>query len=780
MGHRLHLGASTALAAVIANAAAFAQEDAEPARDRGFAIDEIVVTAQRVEENLQDTPISVTAFTDESLKNRQIISTDDLARATPNLQFSTQSPASGNNASAQVFIRGIGQTDFLPSTDPGVGLYLDGVYLARSVGATIDFFDVERVEVLKGPQGTLFGRNTIGGAINVISKRPSDDFEGEAFVRVGTDDRIDTFATVSIPLSDVLYSKFSVGTRDQNGYVDRLQTGESLGNENERYLRGQLRYDAGGPLEVNLMVDHIDQDENGPPLVFNRINPEGAFARIASANAGCPAPGTELEDPRCANNQWAAGPFANNGTFPVYSTYQLWAGNLTAEYAFENGIDFVSITGYRNNQWTGSRDADNTPLTVLHTAIADEQEQFSQEFQLSGYSFDERLRWLLGLYYFTEEADNEYFVETAVGNFSLDGQYENETFAAFTNATLDITDKLHLTAGVRVFEETKAFSPKQETLTPYAVAFPVACSPAGAASDPDGPLYQPACDSPTPPPVIVFAPGTPLLPAGEVERDFSGVTPVVKLAYDFTDRVYGYVSWSEGFKSGGFNGRQVFPLREVPEFEEETATAFEVGLKTQIGSTLRFNVAGFTTTYEDIQIVLRQNFAPININSGEATISGFEAEFEFVPTPDILIQGGVGYTNAEYDELSELAIANNVELDNDLAFAPEWTANIGASYAINLGDRGTLTPRLDWSYQSKIFFDAVNTEAMAQDGYSLLGAAIAYEPLDERWRLVGAIDNATDETYRVAGFSSFNEVAAYEEVGFARGRQYTLTLNYNF
>lgn len=781
-------GVSTVvLAAIIAGAGGVVPSVANAQDDRadgGFAIDEIVVTARRVEENLQDTPISVSAFTEEGLENRQIFSTDDLSRATPNLQFATQSPASGNNASSQIFIRGIGQTDFLPSTDPGVGLYLDGVYLARSVGATIDFFDVERVEVLKGPQGTLFGRNTIGGAINVVSKRPAEELEGEAFVRLGTDDRLDSFATVSIPLGGDVFSKVSVGTRDQNGYVTQLQDpqGRELGDENERYFRAQLRYAPDSPLEVNLTLDHIDQDENGPPLVFNRINPEAAFARIASANAGCPAPGTELEDPRCANNQFAAGPFANNGTFPTYSTFELWAGNLTVEYELSDTIDFKSITAYRDNEWTGSRDADNTPLNVLATAIADTQTQFSQELQLVGTSLDDRLRWLAGLYYFEEQAQNDYFVTTAVGDFSLDGDYVNETIAAFANVTFDLTERLHLTGGLRVFEETKAFTPLQETLTPYAVGRPVACSPLGAASDPTSPIFSPLCEQPLDvgPPVVVFAPGTPLLPEGEVDRDFSGVTPVYKVAYDFTDRVFGYASYSEGFKSGGFNGRQVFPLREVPEFDEENATAYEIGLKSQIGGTLRFNVAAFTTTYEDIQIVLRQDFAPININSGEATIRGFEAEAEWVPTPDILVQATVGYTDDEYDELSDLAIANGVELGNQLAFAPEWTTSLGASYAIDLGGAGTLTPRADWSYQSKVFFDAVNTEAMAQDSYSLVSASLRYDHPAQPLRVIASVQNLTDEVYRVAGFTSFDTVAAYEEVGFARGRQFIVTIGYEF
>lgn len=747
-------------------------------KGKGFGIEEVVVTARKREENLQDTPLSVAAFTANDMKVRQIHSSDQLSQITPNLSFSSQAPSSGSNASSQIFIRGIGQTEFLPSTDPGVGLYIDGVYMARSVGGTLDFADLERIEVLRGPQGTLFGRNTIGGAIDIHTRKPSEEFGGEVEIKVGSDDQIEVMADINIPISENLLTKFSVGKRNRDGYVKRIVDGDDLGDDNTIGARAAVLWTPSDDVKVFWTADYNKEDENGSPQVFNSISSGNLFALVSSARAGCPAPGTELADPRCANNQWDAGPYANNGTFPVASELEGWGTQLTVDWDL-GWMSIKSITSYRDMDWFASRDADNTPFTILHTQNDDTQDQFSQELQFSGTALEDRLQWLVGLYYFEEEATDDYYVPITFGDFKTGGEVDNDTQAIFAQATYNFTDALSLTVGLRSSEETKRFTPDQGALTTY--VFPI------ADSEKSGGMYLHPVTGELFPIVAAGAAaavpaGTPFFPAGEVENDITETTPMVNLSYRWNDQIMTYVSYSEGFKSGGFNARNVKPGPNVREFDPEFAETIEVGFKTDLfDGTLRLNGAIFTTDYTDLQFIIREDFSPITFNAGEATIDGFELEWTWVPTSQIHVVGGLGYIDGDYDELSPELIANGgVSLNSAMPHSPEWSGNLGVAYSFELGDMGSLTPRIDWSYRSKVYFDAVNTEAISQGSYNVVNAALTWYSADEAWQVIAAVTNLGDETYRVAGNSSLNASAAYAESTYAREREYSLSVKFSY
>lgn len=749
------------------------------ADQKGFVLEEIVVTARKREESLQSTPISVAAFTANDLKRRQINSSDQLTQVTPNLQFSSQAPSSGSNASSQIFIRGIGQTEFLPTTDPGVGLYVDGVYMARSVGGTLDFMDVQRIEVLRGPQGTLFGRNTIGGAISIHTKKPAETFGGSASVKVGSYNRRDFLLSMDIPLSETLLTRFSIGKRNRDGYVIRTVDGKDLGNDNTFGANAAVLWTPTENFELLLRFDYNKENENGAPQVFNSIATTGLFARVASAKAGCPAPGTELADSRCANNQQNVGPYKTNGTFPVISTLEGWGTSMTATWDL-GAVTLKSITAYRDMKWLASRDADNTPETVLHTRNDDTQNQFSQEFQVSGTAIDDRLNWLTGAYYFKEQATDDYYVEIPFGNFNTGGLVDNDTKALFAQATYDFTDKLSLTAGLRYTSENKAFTPIQSALTTY--FFPIAASEKNS----DG-LYVHPVTGETFPTVaggnVAMVPGgTIFFAQEEVKNNISEVTPMVNLAYQWSDDIMTYFNYAEGFKSGGYNARNVKPGATPRLFAPEFSKTFEIGFKgTFFDNTLRLNGSVFRTNYTDLQFVIREDFAPIVFNAGKAVIKGFELEWTYVPVPNLQIVGGVGYTSSEYKELSPELVANGgVALSNQLPHAPDWSTNLGVAYEIFLGENGSVTPRIDWSYQSKKYFDANNTEAIAQDGYNLLNAAIYWTSPDEAWTVTAAVTNLGDKLYRLAGNSSLHASASYAESTYARPREWSLSVDYNF
>lgn len=749
------------------------------------ALEEVIVTARKRSENLQDTPISITAFTANMLQDRQIEVGEQLTQVTPNLLFSAYAPSAGHNASSQIFIRGIGQTDFLPSADPGVGLYIDGVYIAHSVGANLDLLDLERVEILRGPQGTLFGRNTIGGAVVLHTKRPSDERSFYAKVKVGSDNRLELNAHLDAPISDTLRTKFSLSKRDRNGYVEQLQTGLDVGDDDTFGARAALEWDAADNFRVYFSADYTKEDENGSPAVFNSISGTGLFARFASFLAGCslqtgPGPTAvgEGNDPNCANNQWQAGPYANNGTFPTNSELEGWGTNLTLDWDL-GGVAIKSITAYREVDWQGSRDADNTPFTILHTINTDTQEQFSQELQLTGQSLGGRLNWLAGAYFFTEDAFDDYFVPIIFGTFNTGGRTENDTKALFAQGTYAFNDKFSLTAGLRWTKDTKGFTPYQFAITTY--VFPVGAAEINADGLYVHPLTGELFPLNAPGTAAIVPPGTPFFDNDlKLTKTATDVTPMLTLSYNPSDNVMAYASYSEGFKSGGFNGRNVKPVPVLPNFEPEFAETIEFGLKAVLlDNRLRLNGAIFTTDYTDMHIVIRQDFSPTVFNAGDASIKGFELEWDFVPTNALHISGGIGYLDAKYDSLTVAAIANGVQVENDLPMVRDWSMNMGVSYEITLAN-GSITPRLDWSYQDDVFFNAINTQAIAQDGYHVLNAAIKWASGAGGWEAVLGVTNLTDELYRLAGNSSLEASASYAESYYARGREWFFSIQRQF
>ncbi len=751
------------------------------AAQSGFALEEVVVTARKREESLQDTPISVAAFTAEDMKNRQIDSTDQLTQVTPNLSFSSHAPSAGNNASSQIFIRGIGQTEFLPSTDPGVGLYIDEVYMARSVGATLNFVDLAQVEILRGPQGTLFGRNTIGGAINLTTRRPSDEAGGSLEVKIGSDNRFDVQASLDMPVSDTLRTSVSLGSRSRDGYVERVLDGTDLGDDDSVGGRFAAEWDASEKVEVYFSADYVKEEENGAPISFNGLAPN-LFANLAAGGvlvgSGCAGLDPSLQD-RCANRDWDAGPYGNYGTFEVESYFESWGSNLTVTWDTD-WATIKSITAYRDMEWTGSRDADNTPLTILHTRNDDTQDQFSQEFQFSGTAMEDRLNWLVGLYYFEESATDDYYVPVAVGTFNSGGLVENDSQAVFGQLTYDLTSDLSMTLGLRWTEENKAFKPLQFTESTY--VFPVAASESdgmgGYVHPFDGNVYPTLGGGGT---AAIVPAGVLFFPQEFVEETYSDTTPMVNFSYQLNEDVMIYASYSEGFKSGGFNARNIKPGATVRSFEPETAETIELGFKADLlNNTLRLNGALFTTDYADLQFVIREDFAPIVFNAGEAQIDGLELEWTWVPNSAVQIVGGIGYVDAEYKELSDELQAGGVLLSNKMPHVPDLSANIGIAYSFDLGEAGTLTPRLDWSYRDDVVFDALNSEEIAQDAYDIVNASMIWDSASEKWRVAASVSNLTDELYRLAGNTAIREASSYSEVTYARGREWTLSAKYLF
>jgi iron complex outermembrane receptor protein len=729
----------------------------------GFALEEITVTARRVTENLQDTPLAITALTGDALADRQVFSTDVLDQVVPNLQFGDNAALAGNNHSSQVFIRGIGQTDPTSTVDPGVGLYIDDVYMGSAVGGTMELRDVESVQVLRGPQGTLFGRNTIGGAILISTKDPGDEFGGTVRAGLGADSLLDGFVALNAPLSPAVKARFALGIRKQDGYVTRPD-GTDLGDSN--VFTGSMKwlFTPSEKLRARVAVDYTKADENGSPLVFAAINEAATFPRVASQDAGCPGvvfpasgPVPMLADDRCANDLQARGPFRNNGSTPLESWLENWGASVNLAYRMSDVLELKSITAWREIEWRGARDADNTPLTILNTFYDVRGDQFSEELQLT-YESD-ALVGVVGLYYFEQTSDDSATVELnppppGIQRDSDDNQVDNQSWAAFTQWTFDFTDRLAGTIGARYTEDDKGARPDQfDYATPDIKQVPV-----------------------------------------RWYRDtFSSFTPSGSLSFRWNDAAMSYVSYSEGFKGGGWNSHfnSVLTAEQqsaLHEFDPEQARTVELGTKLDLARrTVRLNLAVFSSDYEDMQLTYRgpapNGVAPFITNAGKTSIDGAEAELTWAPVAPLLVDASVGFLDATIDELGNIPFAvlpPDLVEGNRLPFAPEWTYHLGLQYTAHAGAL-EIVPRVDASYQAETFFDASNTREIAQDdAVTTETASVQVRGAGAKWRIIAGVNNATDETYPIAGNSSLSTGSGYAEIAYARPREWFASFQYDF
>lgn len=725
-------------------------------------LEEIIVTARKVQENLQETPIAITAFTGSALEDRQIFNTDMLDQVVPNLQFANNAPLAGNNSSSQIFIRGIGQTDPTSTVDPGVGLYIDDVYIGNAVGGTMALRDIANVQVLRGPQGTLFGRNTIGGAILMTTTDPGDEFGGKVRVGTGTDSLMDGFIALDAPFSNTLKTRFSFGIRKQDGYVERTD-GTDLGDSDTFTGMTKWVWTPSDRMRVVFAGDYTKSDENGSPLVFAAITETATFARVASFDAGCPGmasnavPVPMIQDDRCANDLQARGPFRNNGTLPLQSTLENWGASLNIAFDLTDALQLKSISAYRDIRWTGARDADNTPLTILHTFYDVQGDQFSQELQLIYQT--QSLTGVFGLYYFEQTSDDIATIELnppppGVQRDSDNNKVDNNSWAVFTQWTYNVTDKLAITAGGRYTEDDKGSFPDQFDYSNPAVK---------------------------------------QVPVQWYRDTFSSFTPSASIAYRWTEDVMTYVSYAEGFKGGGWNSH--FNAVLTPEqqaalqrFDQEEAQTIEIGAKLDLGGTVRLNLAAFTSDYTDMQVTYRgpapAGVAPFLTNAGKASIDGAEAELTWAPAQDWRIEASLGYLDATIDSLDNIPLAvlpPGLLEGNRLPFAPEWQGHVGLAYTAHVGSLA-IQPRVDASYQAETFFDAADTREIAQlDDVTTVNAQLQFSSDGGGpWRVTLGVNNATDELYPIAGNSSLTTGSGYAEIAYARPREWFANFQYEF
>ena len=734
---------------------------------------------------MQDVPISITALNGDALEDLGVEDLSDAANFAPNVSFDSTAAVSGSSIASTVFIRGVGQTDFTLNSDPGVGVYIDGVYVARSVGSLLDLLDVETVEILRGPQGTLFGKNTIGGAINVTSKRPDPDGGGYIELQGGNFARTNVKAGFDLAITDTLVANVSAAYLGQDGYQDRLlqPDEEALGNINRFIARGRAIWTPTDNFEADLIIDVSRGREQSVPQTVVAFEAEtGAPFLLAAAGAipgSTPQIRPEFADRGFTGDQLLNGEFISDDpreTFyggPSRSDFDIFGSSLTLTYDF-GAAELRSISAYREVLSDFARDTLSSPFLVADTIDNYDQNQFSQEVQLLGDLADGRIDYVLGVYYLKEEGVNSNLIATSTGGLGSGGSVDNESFAVFAQSNFDITDNIGLTFGVRYTDETKRFDPGfrggEQRFTVNDNGAAIGLTPAGSTIP------------------LIVAPET--LGLGNFYENIDdSFDYTVNLNYTTDNGVLLYASYSTGFKAGGFSQRiGPGPGVPAPDFRKEEVGTAEIGFKsTLVDNTLRLNGAVFFSDYSDLQVTpIFEGIGPVTRNIGDAEIWGAELEWLYAPNDVFEWSGGVGYLHDELTSLTPEAatnvdIAGNqiITLDTELAKSPTWSVNSAFSYTVPVDDDSDFIMRANWSYTSGLFNDVLNSEALRRDDLHLLGASLTYTQSD--WELSISGKNLTDEEYIIAG----NDETAQGQVGyaqatFARPREWWVTLRRSF
>lgn len=680
-------------------------EVAEPAAGTSdaFEIEEIVVTATRRTERLQDVPASIGVIAAEELERRGVEGLDELAQSTAGL---TIAASVGINT---VFIRGVGGGGRNVGFGTRAGIYVDGVYVGQFASINQSAADVERVEVLRGPQGTLFGRNSVSGAISIVTRTPNYEPEAYLVADVGSKDLLELRWGANIPLvPETIALRLSGVHRERGGFTRNLINGQDLGNINRDSLRGQLRWDVSPDLNVLVSADWT-LDESRRLVGEDDTNINGT------------------------------APSATPGAFDVrfntipLSQNEFYGGSVMLNYAHQSGHSLTSITALRRVEWTRVNDTDYSAADILFTDFNDRYRQFSQEVRLASPSGN-RLNYVLGFYFLDDKAEAGRAVRFGAnapavapvlrpGSAVLvSGTVKTRSLAAFATVNYNLTERLELNLGGRYTNE-------KIELEDYFVD--------GRAAPPFG---------------IAF------VPAFSDSLKESRFDPTIGLSYKFSPDLNGYVKYSQGFKSGGFNVDFLTAAQfaEGLGFRPERARSYEVGLKSEFfDRRLRLNLAAYVTDYADYQINqfvdLGGGRTAIQLrNAAKVRTSGGELEAKWRPTADLTLGANLAYVKAEFKQFTNGG-GPGVNLDgNQLPQAPKFTSSIYGDYSTLLPGTGLrFSAFAEYNRRGASFSGAENLVRQALEDRDLVNARLGLSDDDGLWSVEAWVENALDESYAI-------------------------------
>lgn len=731
------------------------EAESEPRDDRFAGVDVIQVTARRREELLRDVPASVSAFGEQQVKDLQVDHLNDIQYAVPNLYFEQ-----GDGSNAVIFMRGIGQNDSLAFVDSGVAVYLDGVFIARSQAAFLDVFDVERIEVLRGPQGTLYGRNSPGGAIKFISSPAPHTLSANIEAGIGNFGEKVFKGRIGGPLvGDRLRAKLAVATRQHNGFANNSFLDSQDGDTESFAWRTALEWTPTQDFSASAIFDgKIDRpDRTRSPIRLTDV--------FAFSDPLADPPESVVFGPN--ENSFVAETNVND-----LNDISSWGVTLRAEWRISQAWSLESITGYREMDFDLVLDTDGAPLPLIDVVLFQDQEQFSQELRLS-YA-GSRVNFTGGAFYFHDDdltlsgfdaQSASIFgfplIAFAPGAQLADTDQETESIAAFAHATIDLTDRFALEMGLRYTVDDKSSKRRFEN-------FP----------DPNLRVAQTF-------PEFLAGLGIPG-PVISGSEDWDAITPRFSLSYDLTPDVMAFASAARGFKSGGFDGRAVSGFEFQP-FDPETVWTYEAGVKSTLAQgRAAANVTYFYSDYQDLQVTSFGReaetgfFQSLFTNAAEARIQGIELELAARPTRALRLQASVGYLDAEYEDFETLVNGETADVsDRDLINSPDWNAHLSGNYTIALGRGLELTMHADASYRGEVANEITDSPVLRQDEYVMLNATLGLGSADGRWELRAGGRNLTDANIIVQGFN-LSEFPGVQTAFFGTRRSYDLRLFYNF
>jgi len=668
------LAATSALAQPATNPSAGATTQPED----GLALEEIIVTAQKRSESLQNVPASITALSGDALSNRAIDGLSGLATSVPSLTFGSY------GGSARIAVRGIGFDMINPGGEGRIAYHINGVYVSRPAATMGTFYDVERVEVLRGPQGTLYGRNATGGSINVITRKPGDKLEGFLELGYGNYNDLSAEGAVSVPLSEGLGARVAFIAENRDGYGKNIVTGKDIDNSKRFGMRGTLSAKLGDSGKFDLIGDYYQEhDRNYGNHYFGQANP---FITPSGFLFGGVVP-TSRRD------------IAND--FDPKNERTFWGVSGRGEFDL-GGVTLTSLTGYRHSNWTTLTDLDLTSAPLSRFTFFEKSRQISQELQLSGDIG--HAKFIVGGYYFNEKISggSKIPLDSAlvglsgfVQGYRAQGDFKTDALAGFGQVDYAVSDTLTLTLGARYSWEKKKIDDlvQFDLFTPYPPELP-------------------------PNPLFVRS----------GSRSETAFTPKFGLEYKPRHGLMIYATVSKGFKSGGFN------IGDANNgFEPETLWSYEAGMKgTFADGRVRINASGFYYDYKNLQ-VSKVVVASVTIeNAAASTLYGAEAEITVVPTDGLRLEVSPTWLHSKYKDFqsanpADPANPNPVVLDgNQLVQAPELALNTAIEYEFAVGS-GRLSLRGEANWQDRIYFTPFNERAVSRAPNTKLNAFIRYD-----------------------------------------------------
>ncbi len=747
--------------------------------DKDAVLDTIVVTAQFKEQNVQDTPIAITAMTGEMLEARSQTSIDEIAAQAPNVSLTTGGGYAGPALVA--YIRGIGQTDFNPALEPGVGVYVDDVYYSTLTGSVLDLLDLDRVEVLRGPQGTLAGKNSIGGSIKLYTQRPDSDANGYIEVGAGSFNELSVKGASNFTIvKDKLFARVSGTSRSRDGYVDTLDydcvTGTNtfgsqlFGSDCKiaesggiSYTSGRLalRYTPSDNLDINLSGDWVNDNSQAAPVSLLNVGPTIAPAIVngsiwetvaipptLGSNVGCMF---ITYGPNSCNPASPNDPYTNFSTYadprtglqiPRQQVLDSAGYSLNVDWDINDNMQLQSISAYREYDASWAVDGDGSPFPVQMLYQTLRHDALSQEFRLNGQHGI--ADWTVGAFY--HDANTEMEARVTLGYVGFDfihgpDPVDSTTWALFANSSFAFTEKLELNAGIRYSDDEKTYT--------------------FVRTNPDLSAIQP-CLGP---------PGTPGNPPNCLISDLNGASDTFSddridyraaLSYKFTPDMMGYVQYATGYKGGGVNPRPFYNA-QVVTFNPEELSTIEAGFKAELlNNTMRVNGAVFFNDYTEIQLQLNgcvglfpagfDTPCLAQFNAGDAEMKGAELEFDYSPVAGLVFDGSLALLDFEYKNLNpRLATLGATGIpqvpENGITpHTPETSWSLGAQYTFETS-MGTIRPRVDISHRGDVFTEPHNSTNGQVDAYTMVNGSITWKSMDDDWSLTLEGKNLTDELY---------------------------------